>query len=331
MTSEGPISIAGAGPAGSAAALAALIEGADVRLYEKSHFPRHKVCGEFLSPELRQTFESLGVWHDFVQASPAIIRSVILRFGNSEKRWLLAEPAYGLSRYRLDKLLLDCALARGAELIPEVFPSTGQPTILAHGRHSAVSGHDRFFGFKAHFTGEAGDAVQLFLGRSEYAGVSPVEDGITNVCGLARESALAAHGFDIDRWLVTWPALHERVRGLSRSMDWLKTGPLVFSRRLHPEKDGALFRTGDALGFIDPFTGSGILSAVLTGKLAGVAAARRLCPAHYLRQCSEALRSQYRFSGLIRLAIRTGLAELAAKVLPGDLLFSLTRPRVALK
>ncbi len=331
MITEAPISIAGAGPAGVAAALAAIAKGSRVRLFDKSHFPRHKVCGEFLSPELRTAFESLGVWADFLQASPALIRSVVLRFGKSEKQWKLPEPAFGLSRYRLDKLLLDCAIARGTEFIQEAFPAAGNPTILAHGRRTVAAEADRFFGFKAHFTGPCTDAVELFLGRSAYAGVSPVEDAVTNVCGLARESALLRHGFDIDRWLETWPALAERVRGLNRTMEWLKTGPLVFSRKLHRDTEGMVYRTGDALGFIDPFTGSGILSAVMTGKLAGIAAASRMPCAEYLRGCSEALRRQYRVSGLVRVAITSGVAEMAARFLPGNLLFDLTRPRMALK
>src|SRR5258706_11492348 len=199
-----PISIAGAGPAGSAAALAALAQGARVLLFEKSPFPRHKVCGEFLSPELRAAFESLGVWSEFLKAAQASIHSVTLHFGDSEKHWRLPQPAFGLSRFRLDKLLLDCAIARGAELVRETFPSAGQPTIVAHGRTAVAPEEDRMFGFKAHFSGPANDAVELFLVRDAYVGASAVEQGVTNVCGLARESLLAAHGFDIDSWVRSW-------------------------------------------------------------------------------------------------------------------------------
>src|SRR5712691_10862545 len=102
-----PISIAGAGPAGSAAALAALSEGSQVRLFEKSQFPRHKVCGEFLSPEIQPALESLGVWNEFQNAGPFSIRSVKLHFGHLEKRWRLPAPAFGLSRYRFDQLLAE--------------------------------------------------------------------------------------------------------------------------------------------------------------------------------------------------------------------------------
>ena len=327
-----PISIAGAGPAGSAAALAALAEGAKVRLFEKSHFPRHKVCGEFLSPEIQPALESLGVWSEFLRASPAPIRTVKLHFGDREKSWRLSQPAFGLSRYRLDKLLLDCAISRGAELIQEPFPASSQPVILAHGRMAVANEENRLFGFKAHFTGPAQDAVDLFLMRNAYAGVSAVENGETNVCGLAPESVLSAHGFDIDSFLPDWSALRDRLKPLTRSMDWLMTGPLVFSRELHSLNGETTYRSGDALGFIDPFTGSGILSAVLTGKLAGVAAARRIPYNEYLDQCGRALRWQYRISSLVRAVIRNGFAEsLLARLVPGNLLFRLTRPRMVPK
>src|ERR1017187_6018543 len=43
------VHVVGGGPAGVMAAFAAMREGAPVRIFEKSAFPRHKVCGEFLS------------------------------------------------------------------------------------------------------------------------------------------------------------------------------------------------------------------------------------------------------------------------------------------
>jgi flavin-dependent dehydrogenase len=45
------ITIIGGGPAGSAAAILLARQGYDVVLLEKDRFPRHKLCGEFLSLE----------------------------------------------------------------------------------------------------------------------------------------------------------------------------------------------------------------------------------------------------------------------------------------
>jgi flavin-dependent dehydrogenase len=43
--------VMGAGPAGSSAAITAAQAGAKVLLLEKGRFPKHKVCGEFVSAE----------------------------------------------------------------------------------------------------------------------------------------------------------------------------------------------------------------------------------------------------------------------------------------
>ena len=326
-----PISIAGAGPAGSCAALAALAEGASVRLFEKSAFPRHKVCGEFLSPEIQHELEALNVWKEFQEAAPPTIRSVLLHFGRREKSWPLPAPAFGLSRYTLDRMLLDCAVARGAELIHEPFHAADGATILAHGRKAAAPKGNRLFGFKAHFAGPSSDIVELFFQSRGYAGVSAIENGETNVCGLAPESSLAAHGFEIDRFISQWDALRNRLNPLSRRTEWLMTGPLVFTRDFELPTIENQYRAGDAFGFVDPFTGSGILSAMLTGRRAGSAAARRISSREYASQCASALRFPYLASSLARFAILTGLADDLARWLPGRLLFSLTRPHQALK
>ena len=325
-----PILIAGAGPAGSSAALAALSQGAEVRLYEKSLLPRHRVCGEFLSPEIQPALESLGVWSEFQGAGPSRIRSVRLHFGRREKSWRLSTPAFGLSRSRLDHLLFEAAIARGAELFRQAFLPNGHTTILACGRQGSAPRGDRLFGFKAHFTGPLDDAVDLFFQARAYAGVSVVEGGATNVCGLAPESVLADHAFDPGRFIESWPALRERLAPLARVMDWLTTGPLVFGLDRSPSLPNH-YRAGDALGFIDPFTGSGILSALFTGRMAGVAATRGTPSSEYHRQCARLLRMQYRVSSLLRFAILSGWAEELARWAPGDLLFYLTRPHLALK
>jgi flavin-dependent dehydrogenase len=326
------VHICGAGPAGTAAALAALAEGCGVRLIEKSAFPRHKVCGEFLSPEVREVITALGVWEPFQAARPSAIRRVELHFPRTVKRWTLPEPAYGLSRFAMDHLLLDAAIARGAELTRDTITTPPAPAIVAHGRKLSAGKGRRLFGFKAHFRGPVNDAVELFFAGGGYAGVSAVENGGTNVCGLAPESTLRACGFRIDDFLAGWPRLRERTAPLTRAMEWLVTGPLVFGRNLDSLGAPGIYPAGDALGFIDPFTGSGILAALLTGRLAGRAAARGQDVPRYLKDCRESLGLQYGASTIVRAFVATGAAEWFAPLLPGRWLFEWTRPKtVALK
>jgi flavin-dependent dehydrogenase len=80
------------------------------------------------------------------------------------------------------------------------------------------------------------------------------------------------------------------------------------------------------LGFIDPFTGSGILAALLTGSLAGRAAARALSPDEYAAQCRRLLARQYRVSAALRALVASGLAGSLAAFIPSSRLYRFTRP-----
>jgi hypothetical protein len=298
-------------------------------LVEKSSFPRHKVCGEFLSPGVGPVLELLGVWQNVADCRPAAIRRLVLHFGERTKICRLPECAWGLSRYRFDRLLFEKAVTLGAEPVRERLRPTHVepriPAVLATGRNGAAPRGERLFGFKAHFEGPVDDGVELFFFSRCYVGVSPVEEGLTNVCGLAPEPALRACGFNMDALLPGSAALCERLRPLSRRTDWLTSGPVVFSSPNRPAAP-LLYPAGDALGFIDPFTGTGILNALLTGRLAGIAAVRGLSTNAYMKQCARVLDRPFHIAPLLRAAIARGWAEELSALIPARLLFRLTRP-----
>ncbi len=307
--------------------MAALADGARVELIEKSTLPRHKVCGEFLSPETACLLDELGLWKDFLALGPAPMRRMIFHFGEREKRSKLPEQAWGLSRYALDELLFESAIRRGAQRTREATAPDARPVVEAIGRKAVQPRGSRLFGFKAHFAGPVDDAVELFFFSSCYAGVSPVENGTTNVCGLAPESLLREHAFDLDQIVRMSEPLRERMRPLARQWKWLTAGPLVFRNRFGSTIEAGIYPAGDALSFVDPFTGSGILSAMLTGRLAGIAAARGTPVEQYLADCRRALGRQFQISRIFRHILASGWAPHLAPLVPGDWLFRLTRPR----
>ena len=294
------VRIAGAGLAGSAAAISAIGAGAPVRMWDPGRIPKHKVCGEFLTPEIGPVMERLGLWDQFLAANPARMHRMRLIFGNRASESRFPEPAYGLSRYQLDRLMREAAEARGAEWIVERVP--GRVDIVAHGRQFTSTGRDRLFGFKSHFRGPASDAVELYFFDDFYVGVNPVEDGLTNVCGLGSEAGLRRLKFDFDALTASNPSLAERLRPLSRTMDWLSTGPLLYQSRLgDPPADELL--AGDALQFVDPFTGTGMTIALWTGMLAGECAAEGRAASEYYATVRAGIAQQYQWCGWLRNAM----------------------------
>lgn len=317
------VRILGAGLAGCAAALTARQQAVDVDLYDPAREAKHRVCGEFLSPEVRTTLDKLGVWPAADALRPALMYQMRVHFGRRVCLDRLPEPAIGLSRLRLDGLLRQAVHAQGTRFHPE--RATVEPgSILATGRQGATPTGDRLFGFKSHFSGPVGDAVELYFGHGFYVGVNPVEDGLTNVCGLAPESLLRRLDFDYEALCRTHdPALADRLAPLTRHMNWLSTGPLVYGRRTQPAD---VYAAGDAFSFIDPFTGAGMLNALETGRLAGKAAATDQSPAAYRAAVNATLRRPLFMASLFRRAIAAGVGAHLAPWLPGRWLFALTRP-----
>ncbi len=321
--------VIGAGPAGATAAIAALRHGASVRLFEKSTFPRHKVCGEFLSSDAAVIFERLGIFPAFLALQPWTVRGVHLSIGCATKRWVLNEPAFGISRFALDAFLARQACASGAELIRETASDFTGPVVIAGGRRKSSRTGQRHFGFKAHFDGPVSDSIDLYFDRAMYVGINCIEGGTTNVCGLAPEDLLRRFDFNPDALMAEMPALTERLQGFSRRMGWLITGPLVYAGDFDKNGPEDVYPAGDALGFIDPFTGSGMLGAITTGFLAGRACALQTPASQYRAACQKVLGTQYRAASIFRKLVVCGIAEKAAWLVPGSQLFQLTRPKVS--
>ncbi len=313
------VCILGGGPAGASAAIAARRTGSSVTIIERSRFPRHKVCGEFLSPGIEDALERLGLWSAFRDLKPSTIRRMLIRIGSVEKSATLPQPAFGLSRYAFDSWLWNTAGALGAESA-----TAGSANIVTTGRASTRSRGGRLFGFKAHFDGPADDAVELYFAGTTYVGVNSVENGMTNVCGLAPEEQLRRYAFDVDTMIWRDPAVRVRLAPLTRKWDWIFTGPLEFGNQFKSKQ--GVYVAGDALSFVDPFTGSGLLCAVLTGTLAGESAAQSVPVDKYLQQCSDLLKQPFGFSSILRKIASTRAAGPLLQVMPSSLIFRLTRP-----
>lgn len=117
------VAIAGAGPAGTSAAIHLALAGATVLLIEEKKFPRPKLCGEFISPECLAHFTRLGVIDQMTGAGGATVSETVFysRSGRSvsvPSEWFKHDTAaLGLSRSEMDLQLIERAKACGVRVL----------------------------------------------------------------------------------------------------------------------------------------------------------------------------------------------------------------------
>ena len=113
---ETDIVIVGAGPSGCAAAIHLRRQGLRVAVLEKAAFPRHKVCGDFLTPGAVGALRDLGAagLHGVAgleALGPARLSGMRITY---EGRDVLADYAGGHEGWSLGRRDLDACLARAA-------------------------------------------------------------------------------------------------------------------------------------------------------------------------------------------------------------------------
>lgn len=275
--------VAGGGPAGCACAITAARAGARVLLLEKDRFPRHKVCGEFVSPESLQLLEWLlgdKYFSDRPEISNARIFSLRKTISLS-----ISPAAKSIARYELDAELLRAARQAGAQAEEEVAVQgvdagadchvrtrdntfTAKAVVNASGRWSQLTQRNadnptRWIGLKGHFReSQAPNSVDLYFFNGGYCGVQPVSENAVNACTMVRADAARS----LEEVFSLHPELHRRSMSWSPLFPPISTSPLYF-RPPRTESNGMLL-AGDAAAFIDPFAGDGISLAMHSGTLA---------------------------------------------------------------
>lgn len=292
--------VAGAGPAGSTAALLLARAGKTVRIYERSAFPRTKVCGEYLSAGAVQLLHALGVGAQLSRhARP--VRGVRLHGHGTNVRIDFPQPGWSLARSVLDDALFKAALREGAHAmqmriedcadgrecarITARLPDGSTDDIRcasvlgADGMHSIVArkcgwaaapGVRSRFALGGHYSGFSGldEYIDMFVEGGTYVAVNPLSDETANVMLVLPQSELERHRNEVDAFA------EERARALGGKIfrgahlegKRLAIGPLSYRARKLAGRRVAL--AGDAACFLDPFTGQGVYLALRCGQLA---------------------------------------------------------------
>lgn len=224
--------IAGAGPAGTSAAIRLAQSGLRILLVEQKKFPRAKLCGEFISPECERHFQNLGVAEKMNWSGPAKITETVFYSARGHRvtipsSWFGGSAALGLSRAVMDDVLLrraqDCGVSvlegasisepilsgrdvHGAKIkvdgqeheyrAPVTIDATGRARILTRKlKTGEPRSKAKLIAFKAHLrnTQVAQNTCEIYFYPEGYGGLSSVEEGISNLCFIISAREVKRH------------------------------------------------------------------------------------------------------------------------------------------
>ena len=258
--------IIGGGLSGLCLGIGLRRRGVPVRIIEAGTYPRHKVCGEFLSGQGRKALAALGIETHLTGALQACDVTFSLGASTTAVR-ALSSPALCISRWKMDAALAKMFASLGGELITAQRASTaaGEGIVRATGRRpQAEEGGWRLFGLKAHAHGVTlGAGLEMHFTPRGYVGLCAVEDGRVNVCGLFRSrEPVPTLARDWRGWLGGEPgsALHARLaeaRWDDASFSSVAALGLTPRRALLSKE----MSIGDAVTMIPPVTGNGMSMA----------------------------------------------------------------------
>lgn len=298
------IIIVGGGLAGLIAAHQLAKKGKEVLLIEKKTYPFHRVCGEYISNEVRPFLLREGLFPEYLdhaQISKFELSSV---YGKSAEI-PLDLGGFGISRYALDEFLYQKAKNEGAQFLLqtqvddlkflqkedrfELLTNSGQKLSCKHligafGKRSKVDKllqrdfiHQRspYIGVKYHIQTDAVDPQTVALHNFEggYCGVNRVENNTFNLCYLGSKAQLKKYGNIPD---MEEAVLHQnpKLRDIFHNSTFLFEKPEVINEiSFSPKKpvENHLLMAGDAAGLIAPLCGNGMAIAIQTGKMAAEA------------------------------------------------------------
>jgi flavin-dependent dehydrogenase len=290
--------VVGGGLAGLISSICLQRSGINTLLIEKKEYPFHRVCGEYISNEVKPFLERMDLFPtDF---NPSELK----RFKLSDIKGNIAKidlplGGFGISRFQLDNFLYQKALEAGVEVktkteVNDIFFNENEFTVKlkngeqlnsefvinAYGKRSKldktfdrdfINKKSPFLGVKYHAKVDfPKDVIGLYNFKGGYCGVSHVEDDKVNICYLSRRENLKQYG-DIAEMEKAILYQNPILKDIFENSDMLFERPEVINEISFERKNSVenhMLMAGDTAGLITPLCGNGMAMAIHSGYLA---------------------------------------------------------------
>ncbi|TRX16722.1 NAD(P)/FAD-dependent oxidoreductase [Flavobacterium franklandianum] len=296
METNVDVLIIGGGLAGLTSAIHLAKSGLKVTLIEKNEYPKHKVCGEYISNEVLSYLQWLDL--EISDLKPSHISKIAFSTANGKMiSGNLPLGGFGISRYELDNYLYLKAIKKGCQIIQDTVTdiqfiedefriSTSNTLELkskivigAFGKRSNIDQKlnrgfiqkkSPWLAVKAHYSGEfPNDLVGLHNFKGGYCGVSKVENNIINICYLVDYETFKQYK-NIEEFQSKVIYKNPHLKAVFENCELLFEKPLTISQISFEEKEAVenhILMIGDTAGLIHPLCGNGMAMAIHSAKI----------------------------------------------------------------
>jgi flavin-dependent dehydrogenase len=299
ITTTFDVIIVGGGLAGLTSAIHLSSRKKRVLLIEKNEYPKHKVCGEYISNEVLPYLNSLGI-NPINEGAKQITKVHISTTKSNLIKGELPLGGFGMSRYFLDNLLVKKAQLNGVQILKDTVDSIhfkkdsftittkssgvfqSKITIGAFGKRSSldqkmkrkfIQKKSPYLAVKIHVKGVFPEnLVALHNFKGGYCGVSKVEDNAINVCYITEYRSFKKHK-NITDFQEQVVFKNKHLRKIFKETSPVFEKPLTISQVSFQTKNPVedhIIMCGDTAGMIHPLCGNGMGMAISSAQLASI-------------------------------------------------------------
>lgn len=290
--------IIGGGLAGLCSAIHLSKNNIKILVIEKSEYPKHKVCGEYISNEVLPYFNYLGL--DVFKLGAKKINCFELSTAKNKLiKANLPLGGFGISRFCLDNALAKKAIKNNAKIIRDTVEdvtfvndsfkiTTKQSSyasrivIGAYGKRANldvkfnrnfIKNNSPFLAVKTHVQGDFPEnLVALHNFKGGYCGVSKVENNSINLCYITDFDAFKKHK-DIDEFQQKVVFKNTALKAIFKNSKPVFNAPLTISQISFDSKkpiENHILMCGDTAGMIHPLCGNGMSMAIRSAQMASL-------------------------------------------------------------